>query len=174
MLNEDFEVHVSQTLDIDHNFTKLSYGVTEVPFDDLKLKFKTKSIRTYFFGTCHIIEPQFYVGRHFGLFWQVKLMTPTPIDKPKGIYLYLSSNETWHGIATQTWPKFNPEKAYLSFANDLYKIQFRTVKHSTLDGVEDTSKCLTSLQNSCQFFTDRISNEPTCNSTKELKELMEE
>ena len=166
ILNKDFEISASESFPRDGRImTKILDGRTGVPFKGSKIYFDTQPIRTFFFGMCWKVQPiSFEIKENYNprLFWKVVLKIEKPMDIPRGIYLYLTSNETWNGISTQTWPKFNPAKAYLSFDNDFYKVQFKSQKHTTRNGVENTSNCLANFKRSCQFFTDKVSNETLC------------
>ena len=161
-LNDDFEIMISDQ--------KLKIGITEVHERNSTLMFDTNPLRTYFFGTCYKVQPMFEINDHpFGLFWIVTLKVNKEIDKPRGISLFLTSNETWKGIAHQSWPKFNPAKANFLFENDFYKLQFRSIKLSYENGVENTSQCLSKIPVPCTFFSDRISNHSICEKYEDVQ-----
>ena len=171
-LNKDFEITVQSR---PQKPKPLKLGITSIVKNSKMLKFETQPIRTYFFGTCYKVQPLFEVTKMVGLFWTVKLKNK--VDKPKGVYLYLSSNDTWHGIPRQIWPRYQLSKVYLPFENDFNKLFWRTVHHSYLEGVDNTSECLNSrlqLQKEkndtkyCDFFSHGL-DLPICNSRQELK-----
>ena len=100
------------------------------------------------------------------------------MDTPKGVYLYLSSNDTWHGIPRQIWPRYQLSKVYLPFENDFNKLFWRTVHHSYLEGVDNTSECMnTRLQlrkNStkyCEFLSHGL-DLPICQNRQQLKGML--
>ena len=169
-LNKDFEITVVSK--------PLKLGITSIPLKKSVINFETQPIKTYFFGTCYKIAPLFEVRNVFSLFWTVKLsQSDEQKDKPKGVYLYLSSNETWQGIPLQTWPRYQLSKVYLPFENDFNKLFWRTINHSFLTGIDNTSQCLKiglKLQKNhtkhCEFFSHGL-DLPSCQSRKDLQEM---
>ena len=175
-LNQDFEIAV-RTWHSNNTNLNLRPGLTSLPFKKTWLKFDTQPIRTYFMGTCYKVQPLFDVRNTINLYFEITLKVNDSIDRPKGIYLYFTSNETWNGIPVQRWPRYHPTKLHLSFKSDFNKIFWRSVHQKFQSGVNNTSECLNeslqkyenmnNISQYCQFFSDGF-DLPPCHNSKDL------
>ena len=180
-LTQDFEITVQASYLVTSKQTTLKLGLTNFTFHNQTWRFDTKPLRTYFMGTCYKVQPLFEVKNSMPLYWRVIMKVNNSMDQPKGLYLYLTSNQTWNGIPFQRWPRYHPTKLILPFQQgDFNKIFWRVVQQKYQSGVQNTSQCLNEgLQKYgnhgqyCQFFSDGF-DLPTCQSTADLQKLMVE
>ena len=116
-LNQDFEVYLNQV--------PLKEGQNIInPSDAFVFKnqegeriFDVSAIRTHYDGICYKIEPKFEV-KNLPWFFTLNVKTNEFLDEKDTLEdyaLYLTSNNSWHGIMYQVWPQGSPTKTNIGF-----------------------------------------------------------
>ena len=108
--------------------------------------FKIEEIRTTVHGTCYKIEPQFSMREvpvlvSFNVSLSPKLKSE---DKPPGMIIFMTSNDTWQGIVQDLWPRLKPSYNNVEFKPEAKEIQLSLVENTYLHGPIDTDQCLKS------------------------------
>ena len=103
--------------------------------------------------------------------WIIPTIKKNHTDYPQGFQLYLTSNETWHGVIRDQWQRFKPTQKVVKFGQK-WDIRLRTVEWIFEDGVEHSTWCHTKLLQynaNCSFLCDMFSssNLPTCQTYEE-------
>ena len=110
-LNEDFEIHLNWHSD------RLELGINKRNFFQV---YHVEPIRTEHHGTCYKIQPKFQVTKvSVYLHMKVQLLSNLlEMDRPPGFDLFLTSNQSWHGVTRELWPQFQPTRIPMDFKND--------------------------------------------------------
>ena len=92
------------------------------------------------------------------------------IDEPSKFIIYMTSNNTWQGIATSDFPTTTPSKVELELRSSNYYLA-QTKEYLFDQGLDNSEDCWkTHIQNSnctlCQFAS--IANLPMCNTSQEV------
>ena len=100
-------------------------------------------------------------------------------EKPEKVLLYLTSNNTWNGIANSWWPQYKPSMIGIEFKysasfdfEEKSVISIKPIEHHFREGSEDMGKCATNvLGQTCNKLCKVIStiNAPFCNTTEEYQ-----
>ena len=94
-------------------------------------------------------------------------------DVPKGMTMFLTSNSTWHGVVTETWPQFRPTEINVDLTDPTtlnYIILTRNTELLFQNGVESTEDCFWQdiLATDCPFKCSVYFNDlPKCRTVKE-------
>merc|ERR1712062_271244 len=85
-------------------------GLNTLKHNDEEYLFLVDFVQTYFSSRCTKITPQFEFSQFpFNLLSiKVILKTENTEDRPTGLKLYLTSNDTWQGILWDSWETFQP------------------------------------------------------------------
>ena len=135
--------------------------------------FEVLQIQTYFHGTCTKIQPRFSIISEPFAFWlQLNLDSSLEInDEPSKFIIYMTSNNTWQGIATSNFPRTTPSKVELELRSANHYVA-QTIEYLFDQGLDNSEDCWkTHLENSncttlCQYFS--VSNLPMCNTSQEV------
>ena len=108
-VNRDFEIHFAKPK---IQGQKLKLGNVQ---GLNKYTYNVDQVRTYHHGMCYKIQPNFQVKITMPIYNYLKVAFKSSEQRPKGFFVYLTSNTSWQGIAFETWPQINPTKIYLKF-----------------------------------------------------------
>ena len=118
ILNRDFKLklHVYDYYS-DHSDVLLKEGINLVSEN----KYEVKPIWTWGEGTCYKIQPLFELTKEkipwIANFEIILNDSLKEIDKPREATIFLTSNSTWHGITSETWPQFTPTEINLELTD---------------------------------------------------------
>ena len=136
--------------------------------------FKLFELRTLAMAKCYTLLPLFDIESSFGIDFSIK-MNPSvePIDIPKGVHIFLTSNKTWANIADQMWPQVLTSSKYKSFGSTYSELMINLVEHYFKEGNDDIIGCLTDLAKKvdCPVKCHILSsvNLPLCNTSTDLR-----
>ena len=179
ILNRDFTIGISQFLTLKVVNLTLGINLVPTPFSNGSFdSYLVESLKTLYYGTCYKIQP-INSGTWFNDYWvriRVSLLIDNlkkKKDRPKGFYLYLTSNKTWHGIVRSDWKRFTPTRKSMKFGkkNDL---SIRNVETIYKEGIENSTSCYIDIlmkTSNCPFMCDlfRAHDLPDCNTLEELQ-----
>ena len=87
-------------------------------------EYEVKPIWAWSEGICCKIQPLFELTEeeipwkaHFEITFEDSLKE---IDKPKRATIFLTSNSSWHGIVSESWPQFRPTEINIDFSDKEY------------------------------------------------------
>ena len=186
ILNRDFVLKVSHQSFYDGQ-VHLKLGHNSIPpgkrsgvkQGDMPDYYQVEPIKTYLFGTCYKVQP-INSGNWFNthsVFITIKLLTDetNEIDKPKDFRIYLTSNDTWHGVTRNTWRRFNPTLKQLEMGRQ-HILSIKMVEKLYKEGTDDATSCFTDLLKStanCSVMCDLQSyNDLSPCNTSEQQECM--
>ena len=152
-LDRDFEILVGSIyLDGDmtiNNYVKLHKGLNTLKHNDEEYVFFVDFVQTYFSARCTKITPNFeFTQFPFNLI-SIKVILKTDSlknteDRPTGLKLYLTSNDTWQGIFWDSWATFQPTILEFDFKETYSKkpVVLQPIKLKFKDGADSQSKCI--------------------------------
>ena len=163
LMNQDFQLKINQS--------KMKIGTN----NDTHVE----PVVTSLFGTCYKISLAFEIMPSmtpFVLDLQV-ILNSTLSEKPQKMLVYLTSNNTWHGVANTWWPQYKPSVIALDFKSnagfeDLSHVSIKPIEHHFREGHSDMVKCATNvLEQSCDNLCKVVStiDAPFCNNTEEYQ-----
>ena len=128
--------------------------------------FNVQPIQTINHGTCFKVQPKFSLtSKRYRLRLSIDIDDSLKyIDKPTKIITYLTSNNTWQGVAISAWPRTTPSKLYLEPGSSYFYTMEQT-EQLFEEGLEQSEECWrTHIENSnctvCQFAS--IADLPMC------------
>ena len=168
ILNRDFKLKQSNVL--------LEEGTNLVD----GLEYEVKPFLAWSEGICYKIQPLFELAEeqipwiaHFDIIFEDSL---EEIDKPKRATIFLTSNSTWHGIVSETWPQFRPTEINLDLTDKEYLEYVLLTRNTQMlfhKGVANrTEDCFwaevlkTNCSYKCMVYFDGF---PKCKTIKEWK-----
>ena len=177
ILNQDFEVFLNQV--------PLKEGQNIInPSDAFVFKnqegeriFDVSAIRTHYDGICYKIEPKFEV-KNLPWFFTLNVKTNEFLDEKDTLEdyaLYLTSNNSWHGIMYQVWPQGSPTKTNIGFKSGDIRLKLTLTKSSYLKPELNTYECLKSTYESdanCSLVCDYLNNfpgVPGCETSEQIQ-----
>ena len=173
ILNRDFEIHFAKPK---IQGQKLKLGNVQ---GLNKYTYNVDQVRTYHHGMCYKIQPNFPV-KITPIYNYLQVAFKSSEQRPKGFFVYLTSNTSWQGIAFETWPQINPTKIYLKFEDQgqVSGIRLKPREHIFNEDqrpeANDISQCHTQLTQNyfncstkCNFLA--YSNLPLCQTSKAQK-----
>ena len=181
VLNRDYVVGISlyPTLDL----TNLTLGMNSVPsMDGVLNSYSVEPLHTLFFGTCLKIQP---IGS--GSWFKTHRVTIKVTllidnlkkrkDRPKAFDIYLTSNETWHGVELSNWKRFKPTIKSLKFGKQKY-LSIWNIERIFREGIRDSTSCYTEVlmrTANCSYMCDMRSYTllPPCRTYEELTCMLE-
>ena len=177
ILNRDFILELSHK-SYHSGQVNLSLGINNVttPFSNGSFdSYLVESLKTLYYATCYKVQP-INSGNWFNthsVYIAIKLLTDkmNPIDKPTDFHIYLTSNDTWHGVTRNTWRRFNPTLKQLEMGRQ-HILSIKMVEKLYKEGTENSSSCFTNLLRSttnCSVMCDFLSYNdlPPCNTSEE-------
>ena len=181
ILNRDFNLHLSHKIFLTQHYETilLKTGLNSIPRKHGQIldKYQVDPIRTFFFGTCYKIQPidsGYWFNTH-SVYLTLKLLPDQmdPVDFPKEFRIYLTSNQTWHGVIRNTWRRFNPTVKQISLGRQ-YIFSIKMIEKQYKDGIKDATTCFTDLMKdnaNCSVVCDLQSynNLPPCNTPEEQR-----
>ena len=145
-------------------------GIIDVLEGQIKIdtrNFEVVAIQTYHHGTCYKIQPNFVLSKvPFGLRLIFKAIT---IDENNNFVIYLTSNDTWQGIVTSSWPQYNPSQIYVQLNSYVqYSAKIKELRFN--EGVDNAEQCWKNSTNQCKNQCRIVSHVdlPICNSTEDV------
>ena len=162
LLNQDYQIVLVEK--------QLKIGLLEGQVNIESRDFEVIAIQTYHHGTCYKIQPNFeLIEVPFALRFEISTLK---LDGPEKFVIYLTSNDTWQGIVTSTWPQYNPSKIYLKLnAYMQYSVKMKEYRFS--EGVDNAEQCWRNsiITNHCNHQCRIVSNVdlPICNSTQDVR-----
>ena len=140
--------------------------------------FDLQPIKTYHYGTCYRLQPQFQVKKfplRITLVVALNSALLNPEDVPESVVLHFTSNQTWIGITDNVWPQtFNPLTEIVHFKKEITQIRLLVNEQRFQEGVGDNQDCLKDLllkQNCtvhCNVLSFTGNDFPTCETVEEL------
>ena len=162
-LNEDFQIFINEnSLHLGMNFIR---DISPRRNRQLDLPYMVESIVTIHHATCIKIQPEFTVKADgFQLDFKVQLKDSL-LEKPRGFYLYLTSNKTWAGIVAENWINFQPTKVYVDFQTTFVGYKLFVTQQKFSEGETDISQCQANHNSNCNCSTVTYANLPLCHAT---------
>ena len=122
VLNRDYEIQVTTKT---WNRVLLREGFNDFEGD----KYDVMKLKTFFHGICYKIQPLTQLTRvPFQFYFALKLNESLgERDQPKAMLIYLTSNDSWHGISTTFWPQYNPAMVKSNFENKFRVIYLKAI-----------------------------------------------
>ena len=168
-LDEDFYIMHSffnENLMKEENL-QLKEGLNKLVGHDFEL---TK-LRTYYSGTCYMLEPKFDITNGL-VYMRLKVILNPQLqgmDKPKALTLHFTSNLTWIGIIEGVWPQYYPEKEIISFEKEYTRFQTKVLEKRFAEGTTDGQTCLKEFFSHCpcHLLSYVPSYLPTCETVEE-------
>ena len=122
VLNRDYEIQVTTKT---WNRVLLREGFNDFEGD----KYDVMKLKTFFHGICYKIQPLTQLIRvPFKFYFALKLNESLgERDQPKAMLIYLTSNDSWHGISTTFWPQYNPAMVKSNFENKFRVIYLKAI-----------------------------------------------
>ena len=107
-------------------------------------KYEAMKLKTAFNGVCYKVQPLFEMLKvPYKFYFAIKLNDSLlKMDKPEGILVYLTSNDSWQGISTTRWPQYKPSTFRVDLQSKITTINLKTTENIFLKGVKSTEKCL--------------------------------
>ena len=180
ILNKDFVLELSHQSYYSGQ-VNLTSGLNSIPpkQGEIPDNYTVEPLKTFFFGTCYKVQP-INSGNWFNIhsvYITIRLLSDkmNPIDKPKDFRIYLTSNQTWHGVIRNTWRRYNPTLKEINMGRQ-YILSIKMVEKLYKDGTEDSTSCFTDLLKStanCSVMCDLQSyNDLSPCNTSEQQECM--
>ena len=175
ILGRDFTMKLSHSLAAQQY---LKVGLNSINFMNGTLDmYIIKSINTYYYGTCYKIQPMqsdvWFKSRAFSITIQLLTKNISTKDIPKGFQLYFTSNDTWHGVITDTWRRFNPSMIDIEFGGNQLRLSLKTISKQFKKGTLNSTLCFNQLFSnhflSCTPMCDLLSYNtiPACTTAKD-------
>ena len=131
--------------------------------------FEVVAIQTYHHGTCYKIQPKFELTK---VPFSLRLIfKPIELDEANRFVIYLTSNDSWQGIVTSSWPQYNPSQIYVQL-NSYVQYSAKLKEYKFNEGVDNAEQCWRNsiMTNQCNHQCRIVSQVdlPICNSTEDV------
>ena len=90
-------------------------------------------------------------------------------DAVSKFFIFLTSNSSWHSVASSEWPQYNPTVLEFKLSRHRYYYPAKTIEYLYASGIEDSIACWTeSIKklNQCRvkFSVGSLADLPLCNN----------